>query len=197
MGEEKKNIDLLFKARLGSQAIMPPEEIWDGIEDAMPKKLFFKFRYEHMNIYYCSLIVLCFLFSAGTFAYVLTHGDKAAFTPNSMPAEGLNYNRSDKNGTEVLPENNKVYNSRNKSSDTRKQNNADHNNGERTVSKKDTMQRSIQAVKDTIKPVTEHQVAKPVPQKTDLPLKKTKKVVYVTDYDTIVKYDTLRTKRKK
>jgi hypothetical protein len=194
MAEEKKNIDQLFKGKLSTREIMPPEEIWDSIDDVMPKKLFFKFRYEHMNIYYCSMIVFCFLFSTVSLVYTIDH----ISMHNVLPISAGNIS-----DTTFLKEIDKSAD-RDDDVQNRKRNDKERNRLGQSSDQKDlysvtvSSQDSIETIAaDTLTQQVLPQEPKSIPKANDHPLKKTKKIIYVTDYDTIVNYDTLRTKKKR
>ncbi len=195
MSAEKKHIDNLFKVKLAGHASPLPEDIWGGIDDALPKKLFFRFRFEHMNIYYCALIVVCFLFSTVSLVYTLSNkgidgSERPALTvplADSSANAGSSYSSFEK--TNIT--------SGNKKKSQQKVNNYSTS----SYSEKSLVGTPLQSdslgqlvIKDTAASVVE---VKNIKVNPFVPTKKMKKIVYVTDYDTIVKIDTLRTKKKR
>jgi|GEM_PF-4870235 len=194
------NIDQLFKAKLSDSSSTPPKEIWNGIEGAIPKRLFFRFRYEHMNVYYASMIGLCFLFSGTSLFYTLkdktsdAEQDSVLVSSEDSLSTEANNNSSLNN---TVQQNNKVNKKRSFSfsqeDGLNKQDallpiglnsNADSLNKTESAIDIDTTKNSL------FTPLLNNQETKPK-------VKKEKKVVYIMDYDTVVNYDTLRTKRKK
>jgi hypothetical protein len=157
MAEEENHIDQLFKKKLGDRVSAPPEDIWEGIESTMPKSLFFRFRYEYMNVYYASLIAGCFLFSGGALIYSIKNYYKT-----------VQVHVEDVEDEDSLAAEQKVQDSITAIAN----------------------QQAADSINHIAQPLHTSVEEKPKPRKP-------KKVVYITDYDTIVKYDTLRTKKKR
>jgi hypothetical protein len=192
MEDENNHIDNLFSAKLANRVTLPPDDIWEGVESAMPKSLFFRFRYEHMNVYYCSMIVGCFLCSIGSLFFTAKHyynlksyNESVVEQTDSISTQSDAYFLDKAN----LPR--KVT----KRKQDKQESNAATAANQSIVSEssKDTTSEAFPLLtKDTASAIK-----KIVPALPEAKPKKVKKTVYIMDYDTIVKYDTLRTKKKR
>ncbi len=195
MAEEENNIDQFFKAKLSDRVAAPPEEIWEGIESAIPKSLFFRFRYEKMNVYYCSMIACCFLFSTTSLIYTAKQ-----------------YYETGRNNTVTVVERDTIFNTNSapvspsinnaKKSRLRNYNSEEADNGvavESELERDRKIKDSIAAIEMATKLDSAKNAQKLLEPTTHVKPKekKLKKIVYITDYDTVVNYDTLRTKKKR
>jgi hypothetical protein len=195
MAEEENNIDQFFKAKLSDRIAAPPEEIWEGIESAIPKSLFFRFRYEQMNVYYCGMIICCFLFSTASLIYTAKQYYETGRHNTITVVERDTIFNTNSTPISASINNAKKPRLRNYSSGETDKGVAVESKLERDRKTKDSIAASEIAIKlDSAKNAQKH--VEPTPHVKPKE-KKFKKIVYITDYDTVVNYDTLRTKRKR
>jgi hypothetical protein len=199
MTEEENHIDQFFKKKLSDRVSTPPEDIWEGIESAMPKSLFFRFRYEYMNVYYAGFIAGCFLFSGGALIYsiknyyktVQVHVLEEEADDSLTSPLGRTTELQDRNHEKSGMRRGRFYGL----SEQVQRKEADQANTIAMQHRKDSLAASAQSLSADTSKISQQVLDPPVEDKPKQ--KKPKKVVYVTDYDTIIKYDTLRTKKKR
>jgi hypothetical protein len=200
MAEEENHIDQLFKKKLSDHVSAPPEDIWEGIESAIPKSLFFRFRYEYMNVYYAGLIAGCFLFSGGALVYSIKNYYKTVQV-NVVDVEeedSLSLHSSGSSAEDGTEQGNRRIR-KNRFYGLSPQEQKDQVEEETRLAEEQKIKDSLAAITSPLIADTAKQISQPLHTSAEEKPKpkKPKKVVYITDYDTIVKYDTLRTKKKR
>ena len=192
MAEEENHIDQLFKTKLSNRVSAPPDDIWEGVESAIPKRLFFRFRYEQMNIYYSSMIACCFLFSGVSMVYSVKQYYKNLTPENTLIIDQDSTVKQIGDSSAAFKNNEKRE--KRKWYDLTSKNKQSEDENFPTL--KDDEKDSLLSKEISVK-ADSFIVAKPVVIAPEVKPKKVKKIVYVMDYDTVVNYDTLRTKRKR
>ncbi|GAL82782.1 hypothetical protein MYP_8 [Sporocytophaga myxococcoides] len=92
---EKRSIENIFKQGLENYEIQPNEDEWSEIDLALPRINFFRFSFVNFNIYYCSLIVLCFLFSALSLIYTLAGKNVRTQPSVAVKKENIEFEKFD------------------------------------------------------------------------------------------------------
>ncbi|WP_028981795.1 hypothetical protein [Sporocytophaga myxococcoides] len=206
---EKSSIENIFKKGLENYEIQPDEDEWSAVDLALPRVNFLRFSFVNFNIYYCSLIVLCFLFSALSLIYTLSGRNARTHATVAGEKERIEYPAFDKSGkteTEKINENSKslatqkvsVVKEKPKEVLKTESLSKDKNNPELNLQipkaiKQDSLENKEKThplkVENTI--ITES--SQPEQQKKKDAKKK--RIVYITKQDTIIVIDTL-SKRK-
>jgi len=210
---EKSSIENIFRQGLENYEIQPDEEEWSAVDLALPRINFFRFSFVNFNIYYCSLIVLCFLFSALSLLYTLSGRNvrtSAAITGEKGKVEYPIIEKDEK--ARLKQVNNKdgqFLSSQRESvekvksevvikteSKSRNKNNAEINShipqriNQDTLGNKEKVQQSIQIDNPTLTELSQ-------PEQQKKKNVKNKRIVYITKQDTIVVIDTLSKRRPK
>lgn len=210
---EKRSIENIFKQGLGNYEIQPDEDEWSAIDLALPRVNFFRFSFVNFNIYYCSLIVLCFLFSALSLIYTLSGRNVRTQTPvasEKKKNELATFDKDNQTGLKQINKDSKPLVSqkisivKTKPKESLKTESVS-NNKIRTTDQKSLIPVNInedtlkdkeklhQANKPDNSSVTESSQREQQKKKGD----KKKRIVYITKQDTIVVIDTLSKRKPK
>jgi hypothetical protein len=208
---ERDSIENIFRKGLENYKIEPEEEEWTALNLTLPRLNFFKFSFYTFNIYYCSLIVLCFLFSTFSLLFTLSgkYSRSERFVERSERKENSNnplLNKSELTSTIQIEEEKEAE-------ATRKLPELEKN--EEKISKTKVLSKNTNNTEST--PVSSKRTKEPLVNGEDNLLKlersetteitqgeqpmelnkKKKRVVYITRQDTIVVIDTLRRPKRK
>lgn len=209
---EKSSIENIFRQGLENYEIQPDEDEWSAVDLALPRVNFFRFSFVNFNIYYCSLIVLCFLFSALSLIYTLSGrnvrtetvftGEKGKvefpITENQDKAELKKINKDSRTLASQKISGEKVKSkvvikaesvSENKNKPELKSSIA-KGNIQDTLENKEKMQQPINVDNPPLTELSQSEQQK----KKDA---KKKRIVYITKQDTIVVIDTLSKRKPK
>lgn len=191
MENNPKNIGDLFKTQLDSFSMEGSADEWVGLDMKLDKMSFFKFHLSHFNVYYAALIGICFSLSSAVFVdHFILHRDAEALNPITTNE----YNApQEKTPALVITEKEKTNHTverkeeipQRKKSETA----AIEKQNKNSTAVQDVLQTNIQ------KDITKEETVE-IPIKKE-PIKPTKKVVYITQQDTLVVYDTLTVKKRK
>ncbi len=195
MAEEKNILDNVFRNKLQKEVDFVMNDSWEEMDVLLQKKKFFVFTFKNFNIYYASLIATGFVLGLAGFVNMLIVNSNTTTLYNHTIVHDTTLIKNEK--ATISPKTSINTNS-NLSKD--KKNKSSHENShtvllsqdESLLLKRDSIQtenRTISPQKDIIKEIIENN-NKPV-------IVKRKKTVYVTEYDTIMKYDTLKTKKRR
>ncbi len=210
---EKKSIENIFKQGLENYEIQPDEDEWSAIDLALPRVNFFRFSFLNFNIYYCSLIVLGFLFSALTLIYTLSERNvstQAAVSGEKKKNEFTTFDiHNDQKGSKQIKKVSKPSDSqkvsvakikpnevlitevvsKNKST-TELNSHIPLDVNKDTLISKEESQHTIKEVNITTKELSQ-------PEQQKKKEVKEKRIVYITKQDTIIVIDTLSKRKPK
>ncbi|MBO9699472.1 MAG: hypothetical protein J7604_04635 [Sporocytophaga sp.] len=209
---EKSSIENIFRQGLENYEIQPDEDEWSAVDLALPRLNFFRFSFVNFNIYYCSLIVLCFLFSALSLIYTLSGRNVKTQTVVAGEKGIIEYptfHKEDKTGLKQIIKEDKALASQKVSEEkvksksviktkdlTGNKNNENLNPitpqgiNQDTVGNKEKLQQSIKIDNPTLTDLSQ-------PEQQKKKNVKNKRIVYITKQDTIVVIDTLSKRRPK
>lgn len=212
MSKEYRNIGELYKERFEEFECPGDSSDWNELAYKLDKKEFFKFNISRFNIYYSSLIVITFILSVCVFVRhtILMEEDNNLETVNPVSGERRSAAdlgsaiEDDEQGETEVARKNPFYNGSNdgyRDSDNETKNalpsrEGTSSSGSGDAMKKDTLVRVLtesKVITDTLKKTSASDSISKVKPKVN---PKPKKIVYITKQDTIVKYDTLRKKKR-
>ncbi len=187
METSPKNIGDLFKDKLENFSIEGNPNEWIALDMKLDKMSFFKFHLSHFNIYYAALIGICFSLSSAVFVdhFILERDNKEVAKKSiATPKE--------KTPSVVIPL---------EKEETNKEKQITHTHIPQVIEpKKNTelnrSEESQHASKNDVKEdiIIQESIEDPLKQANVNP---GKKVVYITQQDTLVVYDTLTVKKRK
>ncbi len=194
--ENKKDIGDIFKARLDNQQTALKGTEWKVMQKKLKKKRFFRFSFQHFNIFY-SLLISGTLISGIAIMnpWKQTETDKAGIKKEKLSPEAPDNNQTPRKSESKTSE--KIQKNTKPDGDVYNKIPDDYSSGDNKSQTDAKIEVTIKS--DTISKIDMDGEMKNNDEKADKSnnVITKEKIIYVVEQDTIVKYDTVVKKNRK